>query len=174
MDEIVLLSGRAWQPMAMHYARTFDDCFEPIRRDAVARLVSSSRNVSTVDLGAMPQQKHAHVLGGWKKLPAIEAVVHDRGGSGLVLWHDADTMPHLLGGGSSSIVERARKIAALQPEVDIWLQPGRGLLDQTPSRFWTSFEGVVKRRVSRARCGCKGRWRCRRASSSYARRAARC
>ena len=27
MDEIVLLSGRAWQPMAMHYARTFDDCF---------------------------------------------------------------------------------------------------------------------------------------------------
>ena len=94
----------------------------------------------------MPQQKHAHVLGGWKKLPAIEAVVHDRGGSGLVLWHDADTMPHLLAVAAVPRGARAQDRGAAA-RVDICSNRAEVCLTRRPADFGR-VEGVSLAQLS--------------------------
>ena len=139
---LTLISGAVFQPLSgSDYARGFDDCIEATRHASVSRLVRSSRGaVSTFDLETLPLNSHAEFRGSWKKLVAIEAAARNRSSHGLLLWHDADTVPSAER--DASVVERARAIAKLQPEVDVWLQPGIELLRSTPARYWSGLEGV--------------------------------
>jgi len=140
-SKLVFLSGRDRNPADSH-ARDLDDCIESARQTAVERLVaSSSHGVSSFDIGTEPSLLSAF-NGSWKKLGAVRHVAQrwPGGADGLLLWHDADTVP--IDASGVSVVERARRIAALQPGVDLWMQPGEELVKVTPDYYWHSLEGV--------------------------------
>ena len=116
------------------------DCVEPARRAAIVSLVARGGGASAFDLAAMPRQLHANVSGGWKKLIALHSAAREHDRSTLLLWQDADAL--LRSPPSTSLLVRARAIAALQPDVVVWIQPGLSVVRSTPSRYWSTFEGV--------------------------------
>ena len=90
-------------------------------------------NVITVNLAELAEASTVHKQ--WKKLVAIRAAAQR---ADLVIWHDADALPHPRG----EIVRRFRRLAALQPDVDLWLDAG---LEMKLSRTFDQkayFEGV--------------------------------
>ena len=59
----------------------------------------------------------------WKKVAAIRIAAEHalkRDSESLIIWHDGDALPHPRG----EAIERARRIAAEQPDVDVWVGPG--------------------------------------------------
>lgn len=140
---VTLVSGYVADPVRQYYdyaaqaTDAFDRCISSLRRERVETLLRGEERVSAVT--ALPPEASA-VRGGWKKLHAIAnassaAASHP---DALVVWHDADAVPDV----ESGLVERVRRIAALQPGVAVWLQPGASLARSVPPRALHAFEGV--------------------------------
>ena len=127
---VTLVSGYVADPVRQYYdyaaqaTDAFDRCISSLRRERVETLLRGEERVCAVT--ALPPEASA-VRGGWKKLHAIAnassaAASHP---DALVVWHDADAVPDV----ESGLVERVRRIAALQPGVAVWL------LQKCPRRF---------------------------------------
>lgn len=91
---------------------------------ALARRDGDRDRVRTLNIERLPSV--ARYLRQWKKLAGLaaagvaESARAQASEDDLVIWHDGDALPHP----SGDIVERARQVAAAQPDVDVWVDVG--------------------------------------------------